>query len=93
MGWSVTMVVTGRSSGTRSRARRRTACASVLLSATRVLIAGGQVGGRRDRRRGGHQRQAGVLALGEVDRLPKGFVRVRGAIDGDEDVVEHDALL
>jgi len=39
----------------------------------------------------GHQGEAGVLALGQVDRLRERLIGVRGAIDGDEDVVEHDA--
>jgi len=34
----------------------------------------------------------GVLALGQVDCLGERLIGVRGAIDGDEDVVEHDAL-
>jgi hypothetical protein len=36
-----------------------------------------EVDGRRDLRGGGHQRQASVLALGEVDRLREGLVGVR----------------
>ena len=43
-------------------------------------------------RQRGHDGEAGVLALGQVDRLRERLIGVRGAIDGDEDAVEHDAL-
>jgi len=55
----------------------------------------GAPGARRagpDARQRGHDGEAGVLALGQVNRLRERLIGVRGAIDSDEDVVEHDAL-
>ena len=54
--------------------------------------AGHEAAGARDARQRGHDGEAGVLALGEVDRLRERLIGLRGAIDGDQDVVKHDAL-
>jgi hypothetical protein len=35
----------------------------------------------------------GVLALGQVDRLGERLVGLERAVDGDQDVVQHDRLL
>ena len=55
------------------------------------LLAGRQVRGRGQLGHRGDQRQARVLAFGEVDRLRQRLLGVRRAVDRDQDVVEHDA--
>jgi len=46
----------------------------------------------RRRHDGREQRQPGVLAIGQVDRVGERLVGVLRPVDGYEDVVKHDAL-
>ena len=89
MGCSVSIVVTGRSSGIWSL------CVAEHRFGLSVRacdeFADGRAGheaapGPVDARQRGHDGKAGVLALGQVNSLRERLIGVRGAIDGDEDV-------